>query len=109
MDHRNQLRSMTGGVVPPIGSSMTVVSLSSDSRSAQDFGDSSVNTTTTRRWPSLVPTLRVGMPGATLRVATFGAARGGDAERPGRHSHAPRGNEEPAGGGVERGLSDYAS
>ncbi|TEA59126.1 hypothetical protein EIY71_24750 [Pseudomonas sp. CH235] len=36
----------------------------------------------------IVPTLRVGMPQWTLRVP---AAR--DAERPGLHSHAERGND----------------
>ncbi|AUG97655.1 hypothetical protein AWU82_29920 [Pseudomonas glycinae] len=37
----------------------------------------------------IVPTLRVGMPQWTLRVP---AAR--DAERPGLHSHAERGNDQ---------------
>jgi hypothetical protein len=37
----------------------------------------------------IVPTLRVGMPQGTLRVP----APGRDAERPGLHSHAERGND----------------
>ncbi len=37
----------------------------------------------------IVPTLRVGMPLVTLRVTTSRA----DAERPGLHSHAERGND----------------
>ena len=37
----------------------------------------------------IVPTLRVGMHPVTLRVAPLEA----DAERPGRHSHAERGND----------------
>ncbi|PNA06452.1 hypothetical protein C1X30_02195 [Pseudomonas sp. FW305-BF6] len=37
----------------------------------------------------IVPTLRVGMPQGTLRVP----ALEWDAERPGLHSHAERGNE----------------
>ncbi len=37
----------------------------------------------------IVPTLRVGMHPVTLRVTTSKA----DAERPGRHSHAERGND----------------
>ena len=48
----------------------------------------------------LVPTLRVGMHPATLRVAyawphpALQASRGPrDADRPGLHSHAERGNE----------------
>jgi hypothetical protein len=40
--------------------------------------------------PSLVPTLRVGMPSSTLRVKFLARQ---DAERPGMHSHAERGNE----------------
>ncbi len=47
----------------------------------------------------LVPTLRVGMPSARLRlVFGLGRALRRDAERQGRHSHAERGNE----GGCER-------
>ena len=38
----------------------------------------------------IVPTLRVGMHLETLRVTTLRA----DAERPGRHSHAERGNDQ---------------
>ena len=38
----------------------------------------------------IVPTLRVGMHLVTLRVTTLRA----DAERPGRHSHAERGNDQ---------------
>ncbi len=41
--------------------------------------------------PSLiVPTLRVGMPQGTLRVPVLES----DAERPGLHSHAERGNDQ---------------
>ncbi len=69
------------------------------------FRHSSPNTTTGRRRPTLVPTLRVGMPGSTLRVASLVSVREEDAERPRRHSHAERGNEEATGGGVERGVS----
>ena len=47
----------------------------------------------------LVPTLRVGMPSSTLRVVRVAGADGGDAERPGRHPHAERGN----GGGKGNG------
>ncbi|AVE07972.1 hypothetical protein CYL20_26590 [Pseudomonas palleroniana] len=38
-------------------------------------------------WRLIVPTLRVGMPLVTLRVTPW------DAERPGMHSHAERGND----------------
>src|SRR5262249_44698397 len=41
----------------------------------------------------LVPTLRVGIPSSTLRVGPPAQRPPGDAERPGRHSHAERGNE----------------
>ncbi|QHD10185.1 hypothetical protein PspR76_29170 [Pseudomonas sp. R76] len=41
----------------------------------------------------IVPTLRVGMPIVTLRVTPLGA----DAERPGLHSHAERGNDRVTG------------
>src|SRR5262249_10615983 len=41
----------------------------------------------------LVPTLRVGMPSAMLCVARPAERTLGDAERPGQHSHAERGNE----------------
>ena len=61
--------------------------------SDKNNGESSRITTTGRRRPTLVPTLRVGMPSATLGVAAFASAPPGDAERPGRHSHAERGNE----------------
>ena len=37
--------------------------------------------------------LRVGMPSSTLRVVFEFDPAPGDAERPGRHSHAERGNE----------------
>jgi len=40
--------------------------------------------------PPIVPTLRVGMPQGTLRVP----ALEWDAERPGLHSHAERGNDQ---------------
>ncbi len=40
----------------------------------------------------LVPTLCVGMPSSTLRVVP---SRQRAAERPGRYSHAERGNESP--------------
>ncbi|KAA0986952.1 hypothetical protein FQ192_22635 [Pseudomonas sp. ANT_J12] len=49
-----------------------------------------------RRWPGffsevlIVPTLRVGMPQWTLCVRCW------DAERPGLHSHAERGNDHHA-------------
>ena len=52
----------------------------------------------------LVPTLGVGMPSSTLRVVR---ARQRAAERPGRHSHAERGNELPdflAAGSKSRSL-----
>jgi len=45
------------------------------------FGESSLITTTRRRRPTLVPTLRVGMPSSTLGVATFGPAQGRGASR----------------------------
>ncbi|APV41151.1 hypothetical protein PFAS1_17975 [Pseudomonas frederiksbergensis] len=38
----------------------------------------------------IVPTLRVGMPQGTLRVPALER----DAERPGLHSHAERGNDQ---------------
>ncbi len=44
----------------------------------------------------IVPTLRVGMHPVTLRVTSPGlsACRLRDAERPGRHSQAERGNDQ---------------
>jgi hypothetical protein len=45
---------------------------------------------------ALVPTLRVGMPSSTLRVGLFPGPEEA-AERPGRHSHAERGNERNEG------------
>ncbi|KAA0988222.1 hypothetical protein FQ192_17255 [Pseudomonas sp. ANT_J12] len=42
-------------------------------------------------WVVIVPTLRVGMPLVTLCVTLW------DAERPGLHSHAERGNDQDAG------------
>src|SRR5438094_5517421 len=39
------------------------------------------------------PRSSVGMPSATLRVARLASLSAEDAERPGRHSHAERGNE----------------
>src|SRR5262249_17934663 len=39
-----------------------------------------------------VPTLRVGMPSSTLRVGFSAGRSPRDAERPGRRSHAKRGN-----------------
>src|SRR5246127_4579009 len=50
----------------------------------------------------IVPTLRVGMHPVTLRVTTSRA----DAERPGRHSHAERGNDH--NGGLE-GMAELAA
>jgi len=47
----------------------------------------------------IVPTLRVGMHPVTLCVI-----RRRDAERPGRHSHAERGNDQHA----ERGNDQHA-
>ena len=54
-------------------------------------GDFSLNATASP--PSLVPTLRVGMPSSTLRAVRAARRNAGDAERPGMHSHAERGNE----------------
>nr|TSB53814.1 hypothetical protein FEE99_00320 [Pseudomonas sp. ef1] len=48
----------------------------------------------------IVPTLRVGMPHWTLRVR-FGR----DAERPGLHSHAERGNDQTINCGSEQARS----
>src|SRR6516165_4931763 len=55
--------------------------------------DSAPNTTTSA--PSLVPTLRVGMPASTLHSTSSGWRHSNpeDAEHPKRHSHAERGNE----------------
>src|SRR5207302_6918814 len=39
------------------------------------------------------PRSSVGMPSSTLRVARLASLSAEDAERPGRHSHAERGNE----------------
>ncbi len=51
--------------------------------------------------PRLVPTLGVAMPSSTLRVVRGAGADGEDAERPGRHSHAERGNEGDGGHGQQ--------
>ena len=70
---------------------MSVARTNSRGPQAGIFWDYSLNTTASP--PCLVPTLCVGIRSSTLRVVRVARHHPGDAERPGMHPQAERGNE----------------